>query len=596
MNEADLTREITLQALVFLAATCVVIPACRKARVSAVLGFLAIGIAMGPHVLGVAASGLPWLAPFTLVEHGATRVLAELGVVFLLFVIGLELSLERLWHMRRLVFGLGLAQLLLTAAAIALVVLASGGSTASAVVFGLAGALSSTALVLQLLRERREISTPAGRASFAVLLLQDVMVVPILFVVAALGTVDGSFAAGNIGLALLSSVAAMVAIYASGRLLLRPLFRWVAAIDSREVFMAAAFLAAIGMAAAAHALGLSSALGALLAGLLLAETEFRHQIEADLGPFKDLLLGLFFVTVGMQVDLPLLFAAPLQVLGVVLALMLGKALLLVPLVRAFGLSWRRAVEVGVLLGQAGEFGFVVVAAARVDGAVPAHLADLALLVIALSILATPLLVRLAAWMLARVADTEAPALPVDDGERRGHVVIAGFGRVGQTLADILEAQDIEYVAVDADAALVADQRTAQSTAQSTGRRPIHFGDASRVDVLGAVGATRAAAIVVTMDDAAAVDRIVAAARGAWPGVQVFARARDGAHARRLHSAGAAYASPDTIEATLQLGGAVLDGIGVPDELAWQIIDDCRQRERAKALGLRTRDGGTGVRR
>ena len=588
MNEADLTRELTLQALVFLAATCLVIPACRKARVSAVLGFLAIGVAMGPHVLGTAASALPWLAPFTLVEHGATRMLAELGVVFLLFVIGLELSLERLWNMRRLVFGLGLAQLLLTAAAIALVVLAFGGSTASAVVFGLAGALSSTALVLQLLRERREISTPAGRASFAVLLLQDVMVVPILFVVAALGTVDGSFAAGNIGLALLSSVAAMVAIYASGRLLLRPLFRWVAAIDSREVFMAAAFLAAIGMAAAAHALGLSYALGALLAGLLLAETEFRHQIEADLGPFKDLLLGLFFVTVGMQVDLPLLFAAPLQVLGVVLALMLGKALLLVPLVRAFGLSWRRAVEVSVLLGQAGEFGFVVVAAARADGAVPAHLADLALLVIALSILATPLLVRLAGWLVARVAGTDAPAPTVDDGERHGHVVIAGFGRVGRTLADILEAQDIEYVAVDADAAEVA--------ALHAQRRPIHFGDASRADVLAAVGAARAAAIVVTMDDAAAVDRIVAAARGAWPGVQVFARARDAAHARRLQLAGAAYASPDTIEATLQLGTALLDGIGVPDELAWKIIDDCRQREREKTLAAREGEGGTVARR
>ncbi len=315
MQHGSGESEVLTQALVFLGATCVLIPAMRKAGLSAVMGFLAIGVFMGPHVLGQLAETWPWLSAFELEEAEPTLLLAELGVVFLLFVIGLEVSFERLWALKRYVFGLGLAQMALCALAVGAVAMAFGNGFAVSAVVGLAFALSSTALVLQLLRERRQIATPVGRASFSVLLMQDLMVVPILFLVAALSPDRSPFGEGQVVVALLTALAALAGILVIGRMMLRPLFRWVAAANSREVFIAAAVLAAVGMAAAADAAGLSMALGAFLAGLLLAETEFRHQIETDLEPFKDLLLGLFFVTVGMQIDVALLLSEPLRVVA-----------------------------------------------------------------------------------------------------------------------------------------------------------------------------------------------------------------------------------------------------------------------------------------
>jgi CPA2 family monovalent cation:H+ antiporter-2 len=564
--------ELIAQALVFLAATCVFIPALRRARLSAVMGFLIIGVAMGPHGLGRLAQLWPWLGAFSLEDAEPTRLLAELGVVFLLFVIGLEVSFERLWALRRYVFGFGLAQVGISAAAITLVAMAFENSFSVSIVLGLAFALSSTALVLQLLRERSQIATPIGRASFSVLLLQDLMVVPILFVVAALSQGVGPT---RVSVALLSALLSLVAILVAGRLLLRPLFRWVAAAESREVFIAAAFLAAIGMAAAAQAVGLSPGLGALLAGLLLAETEFRHQIETDLDPFKDLLLGLFFVTVGMQIDVALLAREPALILVGVLGLFALKGAIIAPLARAFGLSWRRAIEAAFLLGQAGEFAFVVVAAARAGGVIPGDVAAYMLLVTALSIFLTPLFATLGARIAQRMGPSAALTPPPETAAETGHIVIAGFGRVGQTLADILNAQEIGHIAIDGDAALVS-----QLHGQG---RPVHFGDASSRQVLASVGAANAAAIVVTINDAAAVERIVGEARRAWPHIPIYARARDAEHARRLHAAGAALASPDTIEAALQLGEALLNGVGVPDEVARRIIDERREAEVARAL-------------
>jgi monovalent cation:proton antiporter-2 (CPA2) family protein len=567
--------EVLTQALVFLGATCLVVPALRRAKLSAVMGFLLIGVWMGPHVLGRLAENWTWLSAFELREDRPTIALAELGVVFLLFVIGLEVSFERLWALRRYVFGLGLAQVVLTTIAIAGVALAFGNGFATASVLGLAFALSSTALVLQLLRERNQITTPVGRISFSVLLMQDLMVVPILFVVAALGVNAASdFSGHNIVIALLTALISLALIFTFGRVLLRPLFRWVASIDSREVFIAAAIFAAIGMAVAAQSAGLSMGLGAFLAGLLLAETEFRHQIETDLEPFKDLLLGLFFVTVGMQIDLALLFANPAMILLGVVGLFVIKIAIIAPLARAFGIPWPRALAVAFMLGQAGEFAFVVIAAARANGAIPAATADYMLLVTALSIFITPFVAMFGGRIARRMAQSQTTIEP-DLAQEGGHVVIAGFGRVGQTLADILGKQEIPYIAVDADSALVASLRDDDA--------PVHYGDSSRRDVLAAIGAANAAAIVVTINNPDAVERIVAQAKQAWPHIPVYARARDGAHARRLHELGAALASPDTIETALQLGEALLNGIGVPDEAARRIIDERREAEIAKAL-------------
>ena len=569
---SGVTQVIT-QTLVFLAATCVVIPALRRARLSAVMGFLLIGVAMGPQVLGRLAQTWPWLSAFDLEEAAPTLLLGQFGVIFLLFIIGLEVSFERLWRMRRYVFGLGLAQMALSAAAIAGAALAFGVGLVVAAVLGLAFAMSSTALVLQLLRERGNIGSSAGRASFSVLLLQDLMVVPILFLVAALSEGTRAFNAG-VGVSLATAVISMALILLAGRLVLRPLFRWVAAANSREIFVAAALLAAIGMAAAAQAAGLSMALGAFLAGLLLAETEFRYQIETDLDPFKDLLLGLFFVTVGMQIDVALLLREPLVILGAVAGLFALKAVIIAPLARAFGLTWPRAVETAFLLGSAGEFAFVVVAAASRGGAIPQTTAEYMLLVAALSLFITPLTATLGG-RIARAMGARTTAPPGDAARQTGHVVIAGFGRVGQMLADIIGPQEVGYLAVDSNTALVSELRKQD--------RQVFFGDASMRQVLASLGAGNAAAIVVTLNDSEAAERIVREAKQAWPHVPVYARARDGEHARRLHAAGAALASPDTLEAALQLGEALLNGVGVPDEAARRIIDMRRRAEVAKAL-------------
>jgi len=569
----EASADVVTQAIVFLAATCVIVPALKKAKLSAVMGFLLIGVAMGPHVLGRLAETWPLLSAFELREDEPTRVLAELGVVFLLFVIGLEVSFERLWALRRYVFGLGIAQVVLCAAAIAVVSMAFGNSFAVSGVLGLAFALSSTALVLQLLRERHQIATPVGRATFSVLLMQDLMVVPILFLVAALNPNATTFGPNQVGVALITALISLGVILLIGRLMLRPLFRWVAAANSREIFIAAAFLAAIGMAAAAQLAGLSMALGAFLAGLLLAETEFRHQIETDLEPFKDLLLGLFFVTVGMQIDIALFLGEPgLIVLGVV-GLFALKITIIAPIARLFGLSWPRAIETAFLLGQAGEFAFVVIAAARAGGAIPEATADYMLLVTALSIFITPLVATIGGQLAQRVSTDPTP--PPDAALEGGHVVIAGFGRVGQTLADVLNAQEIPHVGVEGDSAAVKALRQEG--------RPVYFGDASNRKILESVGAANAAAIVVTINDPPAVERIVAEVRRAWPHIPVYARARDADHARRLHAAGAALASPDSIEAALQLGEALLSGVGVPDEIARRVIDERREEEVARAL-------------
>jgi CPA2 family monovalent cation:H+ antiporter-2 len=317
------------------------------------------------------------------------------------------------------------------------------------------------------------------------------------------------------------------------------------------------------------------ALGAFLAGLLLAETEFRHEIEADIEPFKGLLLGLFFVTVGMQIELDLMWAQPLAVLVGVGGLVAVKVLLIAPLARAFGLSWPQAVETAFLLSQAGEFAFVVVTLAQSGGIYPDAAAEYMLLVVALSIFLGPAVSGIGARIARRLAERVAASDADETAGATEHVVIAGYGRVGQALGAILQQQEIPHVAIDADSEAVARLR----------RRgwPVYFGDASRREVLARVGAERAAAIVVTMDSAAAVERVVRAVRGAWPGVPVFARARDLAQARDLRDAGAAYATPETVEATLQLGEALLNGLGLPDEAARRIIGEKRDAERAKML-------------
>lgn len=574
-HEPHAFSALAAQICLFLLATSVIVPLARKLGVSAVVVFLAMGVALGPEGLGRLAEVAPQAAPLVFAHTPETAWLAELGVVFLLFAIGLEVSTRRLWSLRRYVLGLGGAQLVLTAAVITGVAVAFGNLMAAAVVTGLAFALSSTAVVLQLLGERRQLSGAVGRAGFSVLLLQDLAVVPILFAVAALASNHGTTPdASNVEIAgaVMQAVGAVLLILLLGRYLMRPLLKRAAKLGSREVFVATVLLAALSAALIAQAAGLSMALGAFLAGLLIAETEFRHEVEIDIEPFKGLLLGLFFVTVGMQIDLELLVAEPMRVIAGVLGLAALKAAILAPLARGFGLPWPKAIELSFLLAQAGEFGFVIIALAADSGIYPPPVADYMLAVVALSLLITPTIAELGI-RIARALErgSQEQAIEAGASSEGGHVIIAGYGRVGQLLGRLLQEQGFDHVAVDADPDMVSGLR---------GKGwPVLVGDLSRHEMLAKLGAERAAAIVVTMNDFSATERVVSAARAAWPNVPVFARARDVTQARRLTELGAHHATPDAVEGALQLGGALLEGLGVPDEGARRIIDNLRDSVR-----------------
>lgn len=576
---ADLGIPYLREVMLFLVAAGIVVPLLHRLRVSPVLGYLLVGFLIGPHGLGLLAADWPALEMLTITDLDGVRHLAELGVVFLLFVIGLELSFERLWAMRRLVFGLGSLQVLVSAVAIAGVAAGFGADAAAATLIGASFALSSTAIVMQLLAERRQLGTPLGRTGFSILLLQDLAVVPILFLVGVLGAGAGASVGTSLALALGKALLAMVAIYLVGRLALRPLMRTVARTRSPEMFMAAILLVALGSAALTGAAGLSMALGAFMAGLLLAETEFRHEIEVDIEPYKGLLLGVFFISVGMAIDVGVIVAHALPLLAAVVGLMLGKALLIAALCRAFGMSRALSLETGLLLGQAGEFAFVVVVLAQQLSLLDPAVAQFMLTVAGLSMVLTPMVASLARGWAVRLERRAASGDEINNlelAEVDGHVVIAGFGRVGHALARVLDVEHLDYVALDLDADHVAQQRAKG--------RPVFYGDASRLDMLKRTRIDQARALVVTMDNVNAADHIVRAVRDFAPDLPIYARARDGTHARRLLEHGASQVVPETVEASLQLAARVLAGTGMSEEAVEQRIQDERDAEIRRLRG------------
>ncbi len=556
--------------VVFLAAAGVVIPLGQRLRVSPVLGFLLIGLALGPWGLARLTGEWPWLRWLVLTDIDEVRALAELGVVFLLFMIGLQLSLERLWAMRRLVFGLGSAQIAISGVIIGAFAWGFGNSLEAAVVLGACMALSSTAVVIQLLTEQGRFGSRVGRGSFAVLLAQDLAVVPVLFVVSALGAQGDASLAVELAAALGRAVLAVVAILVVGRLLLRPLFRLVGDTHSPELFMAATLLIIIATAALTHAAGLSAALGSFLAGLLFAETEFRHEIEVDIEPFKGLLLGLFFMSVGMVIDLAEIATEPLWIALSVIGLFAIKTAVLGVCARLFGYSPGQAVEMGLLLGQGGEFGFVVIGLALGYGLLPDATAQFMLIVVAATMFLTPLVAR-----LARAAGRAIDRHDGDDDEAnidiapdlRGHVVIAGFGRTGQLLARVLDRQHIEHVAVDSNVRRVA--------ARHAEGAPVYVGDASRAVILERLRVGEAAALVVTMDNAAAAERVVRAARALAPQIPIIVRARDDSHATRLLDHGATHVVPEVLEAGLEMGRMMIEQVGFPADAARELVEIVR---------------------
>ena len=562
------------EAILFLVTAGVVVPLFHRLRISPVLGFIGAGALLGPFGLGRFAEGHHWVSTFTIANRAEIAHLAEFGVIFLMFMIGVELSWERLRTLRRLVFGLGSIQVLASSVVIAVILIALSVPMAAAAIVGLALALSSTAIVLPVLADQKRLNTPSGRASFAVLLFQDLAVAPVLFAIAVLGRSDAGHVGGALALALAQAAVAIVVIVVVGRLALRPLFQLVARTRSPELFMAACLLVIIGTAVTAAAAGLSMTLGAFVAGLLLAETEYRRAIEATIDPFKGLLLGVFFVSVGMNLDPAQLMSAPGAVLGLAAALILIKGAVIVAAARFLKLSKAVAIEAALLLGPGGEFAFVLIGGALAGGLVPEEVGQAALIVTTVTMIAIPALAVLARRLGKRMSAAQlgrARAEPAPD-RQQNRVIIAGYGRVGRLVGEMLARHKIPYLALDADATRVSEHRRLGN--------PVYFGDSANPELLRRCDIAHARALVVTLDNPRAVEAVVEAARAERADITIVARARDARHATALYEMGVDDAVPETIEASLQLSEAVLVDVGVPMGLVIASIHERRDEYRA----------------
>jgi len=552
MNEVHYVADI----LILLAAAIIAVPLFQRLKLGAVLGYLAAGVVVGPW-------GFSFIEEVEKIQH-----IAEFGVIFLLFIIGIELKPQRLWSMRRMVFGLGTAQVMVTGGAIIGLGLFFGQSLTTAVIVGFGLALSSTAFGLQILTERGEMGTPYGHTALSVLLLQDLAVVPLLALVSLLGA-DASLLHG-IEIALLEAVLAIGSVALVGRYLLSPALRLVATSRTAEVFTAAAVFAVLGTAWLMEQVGLSLALGAFLAGLMMADSHYRHQVTADIQPFRGILLGLFFMSVGMSIDFSLIVRNPVMIAGMVLGLLMMKSALLWILCRLAGVGTPDATRVSLLLSQSGEFGFVLFGLAAVSGILERELFQFLTLVIALTMVTTPLMANLGVFLSRRFTgkseghDVSTTHIEGD----QSHVIIAGFGRVGRRIAMILQAGKVPYLAIESNPDRVRE-----------GRRDgfsVFYGDASQANVLKAADAERAGALVCTLDQTAPALRLVHILRLLYPDLAIHARGRDRKHCDQLLKAGATLAISETLEASLQIGRAVLMAMGTFEEDTTTLIESFRK--------------------
>ena len=576
--------------VLFLATAGIVVPLFQRLKISPVLGFLAAGVLLGPYGLGSLAAEVPWVGYFTVSNAGEIGALGELGVVFLLFMIGLEVSWERLRLLRHAVFGLGAGQVAVGVGVIAAVAMMFGQPLPAALMIGAALTLSSTAVIVPSLSERKRMHTEGGRAAFAVLLFQDLAVAPILVTISLFG--GQAVAGGAIGRQLLftfaPAVIGLALLVIAGRLLLRPMLRSVARTKNEELFMAASLLVVIGAGLVAQISGLSMALGAFVAGLLLAETEFRRQVEVTIEPFKGLLLGMFFVALGINLDLRLIAQQPLFIFSLAAGLVVLKLTTIFALARLFGMSTRPAAEAALALAVGGEFAFVILQSAMSRSMVDSDLGKAVLVAATLTMFAIPFMIALGARIGARHVQPLNDGLELypafdNDGDEGGtKVLVIGFGRVGQLVGEMLGRHDVPWVAVDRDARLVQN-----------GRREGHvlyYGDAARIEFLRRCGVETARALVVTTDDSEAAEAVVAAARGLRPDLTIVARAKDARHAQRLYELGATDAVPETVEASLQLSEAALVDIGIPMGLVIASIHEKRDEFR-RALNRPDSMGG-----
>jgi CPA2 family monovalent cation:H+ antiporter-2 len=591
---APINIPVYSDALVLLGTAGIVIPLVRRFGFNPVLGYLGAGAILGPLGLGSFIHHVPYLYWLTVVDAKNVAGLADLGIVFLLFLIGMELSYERLKAMRRLVFGLGSLQIAFSAAAIGAAVILAGGKPPVPLIVGACLALSSTAIVVDVLSRQGRLNTSAGRASFAVLLAQDLAVAPLLLFISILGAGESVSVSRTLLLALTNATIALGVIVVGGRVVMRPLFRLVASLGMSDLFVATTLFVIVATGVAAAVAGFSMALGAFVAGLLLAETEFRKAIETAIDPFKGLLLGLFFFTVGMNIDFRELAREPVWLLGSAVGLVVVKSLSLTGLARLFRLSWRASIEVGLLLGPGGEFAFVAIGMATSLGLIDAHVSSFTVALTSLTMVFIPALSHVARRLAPMVHDEKTldPELAVAPGATVGHAIVIGHGRVGQVVCAMLDRHKFRYIAVDNDAAAVPEQRRQGRT--------VYYGDATNPEFLKSCGLMEAQAVIVTIGVAEGIDDIVAQVRALRPDMLVVSRARDAEHARHLYQIGVTDAVPETIEASLLLSEAALIGLGVAMGLVVASIHEKREEFRHElqqaAGGTRPVEETTGVRR
>ncbi len=530
------------QAAVFLGAAVIAVPLSKRLGLGSVLGYLAAGIVLGPW-------GLALFEDVEAILHAS-----EFGVVLLLFIIGLELQPRRLWVMRKQVFGLGGTQVGVTAAAIALVGYGLGLELNAAIAVGLALSLSSTAFALQTLAERGEVSARHGRSAFAILLFQDMAAIPMIAMIPLMGIATGGPDDGDGWSHAIKVVAVFAGVILGGHYLLRHVLRALAKLHIHEIFTAMGLFMVIGTSLLMDAVGISMALGAFLAGVLLADSEYRHELEANIEPFKNLLLGLFFIAVGMSVNVGLLVDSPLTILALVVALVAGKAAILFFLGWRSGLSITCAQKLALSISQGGEFAFVILGVAITANVVDRPLSDLLILVVTLSMATTPLLLALNDRLAGKGGKTDSERPAEEIPEAAGHVIIAGFGRFGQIIGRILRAKGIHFTAIE--------NSSERIDFVSRFGNKVYYGDASRLELLRAAGAHEATALVLAMDDVEATVRAAELAKRNFPNLRVFARARDRQHAYRLMDTGLPVVWRETYLTCLDMARVLLCSQGV----------------------------------
>ena len=542
----------------------------RKLGLGATLGYIVGGILIGPHLLGLVR------------DPEQLASISEIGIALLLFLVGLELQPSRLWRLRKDIFGLGLVQVVLCGVALSLFIYAAlGFSPAAALAIGLPLALSSTAQVLPMLRADRELNTPQGERAFSILLFQDLAIVPMITIIAALSRVPvDPNAPGGWTLAFYT-VGAIIALWLAGRYVIGPLFRLIGRLGERELFIVAGLFAVVGSAALMHMLGLSVALGAFVAGVMLAESPYRHELEGDVEPFRSILLGLFFMSVGMMLDLEAIAAQPLLVVGLAVAVILIKCLIIAGLARGFGNNWPRSVRLGLLLSQAGEFGFVLFAQAAAAQLILPEAASLFGAVVTLSMVATPFLMRLTDW-LERREEQITDGLEGPETSPDSSVIIVGYGRFGQTPAQMLMARRVAVTLVDTDAEMI-------EAAERFGVK-VYFGDGMRVDILRLAGAETAKAILFCNDRESGLNReALKRVLEAFPHAAVLVRAFDRIHLLSFDGLDLAFAQREMFESAVKMGRAALEILGV-DQEEIDLVDfeyrlrDCERLERQSETG------------